>query len=399
MPQIADRIQLLEESATLALAKRVRALRAEGKDVLPLTLGEPDFETPEHIREAAIQAIREGDTHYPPVAGQPALREAVADYFRKQSGIICTADNILISTGAKQSLINVLWALVNSGDEVIILAPYWVSYLPMVQMVGGRPVIVRPESTIELKVSPDRLAEAITDRTRVVMLNSPNNPSGVVYSPEEIRAFAEVLVKHPHVAILSDEIYEQIRYGAEHLSIGSLPELADRVVTVNGVSKAFAMTGWRIGFTCAPVDIARAAEKLQGQVTSGASSISQRAALAAMTGDMEPTHSMVASFRERRDQFCAALLAGVPHVQMKMPEGAFYAYPNFEAYLGLSTASGARIDSSTALNEYLLEEAMVCGVPGDAFGTAEHIRFSYASSLPLLLSAADRISDAMVKLS
>ncbi len=388
----------LAESATLALAKRVRALKAEGKPVISLTLGEPDFDTPDPIRAAAIAAIHEGDTHYPPVAGLPALREAAAQKFRTQNGIACSPEHVVVSTGAKQSLLNVLMALVNPGDEVVILAPYWVSYLPMVYMAEGVPVVVPPTDPLTLKVSPEAIAEAITPRTKVLIFNSPSNPTGLVYTPAEVDAVAEVLARNPHVVAIADEIYEHIRYGAVHKSLASIAEVAPRVVTINGVSKAFAMTGWRIGYLCAPAYIARAAETYQGQVTSGASSISQRAALAALTQDLAPTRAMVEEFHARRDQFCADLQRLAPELSFRVPDGAFYLYPDISAYLGRHTPDGLTLGTPSDFNDYLLAAALVCGVPSEAFGTQHHIRFSYASSRDDLAQAALRIGEALRKL-
>lgn len=396
MLPLADRLSTLEESATLALAKRVRALKAEGKQVISLTLGEPDFDTPAHIGIAAKTAIDEGDTHYPPVAGQPALREAIAAYFQTHYQIASAPANVVVSNGAKQSVLNVLWALLNPGDEALILAPYWVSYYPMVQLVGGKPVVLKP--TEGLKVSAEQIAAAITPRTRILLLNSPNNPSGAVFSPDEVRAIANVVVQHPHLLVISDEIYAHIRYGATHLSIGSLPSVANQVVTVNGVSKAFAMTGWRIGFITAPTEIANAAEKIQGQVTSGASTISQRAATAALTESLTATEGMVAAFRQRRDAFCDKLRAVAPGFAFDTPPGAFYLYPDVSGYLGLKTPTGSVIQTPTDLNEFLLDFAGVAGVPGEAFGTDRHIRYSYATSEPLLFEAAEKLGQALAQL-
>lgn len=362
---------------------------------MSLTLGEPDFDTPASAAEAAIQAIREGDTHYPPVAGQAPLREAVAEWFRTRNRLRCTAENVLVSTGAKQSLMNILWALLNPGDEALLLAPYWVSYRPMVQMAGGISVVLPPTDSASLKVSASAIAEAITPRTRVLILNSPGNPSGAVYTPDEVRSIAAALAGHPQITVIADEIYSQILYGAEHLSIGSLPELEGRVVTINGVSKAYAMTGWRIGFACGPLEVIRAAETLQGQVTSGACSISQRAALAAVTGDPSVTEAMVAAFRNRRDYFVPALLAAAPRLRLSLPPGAFYVYPDCSGYFGCKSSSGAVLQTATDFTEFLLQEAGVCGVPGEAFGTGEHIRFSYACSSAELQQAVAAIGTAI----
>jgi aspartate aminotransferase len=394
----AKRLALFEESQTLAMAAKVRELQQKGQKILSLTLGEPDFDTPLHIKKAAEQAIAENFTHYPPVAGIPELREGVARFFQKEFNLPYTKENIVVSTGAKQSLINIIMCLLNPGDEVILPAPYWVSYLPMVQMAEALPIIVPTQSDSGLKITPEQLARAITPKTKLFILNSPGNPSGALYSRQEIEALVEVLERYPQVFILSDEIYALVRYTAEYSSIGSFPNLFERAITVNGVSKAFSMTGWRIGFMGAPVWLAKLCEKFQGQVTSGANSIAQKAALAAVTENLSPTFEMVAIFKERRDLFLRLLQQKIPQFELSRPEGAFYLYPNVRSFLGKKTPEGKVIGDVDALTMYLLEYAQVAAVAGSGFGTKEHIRFSYACATKVLEEAVDKMADALERL-
>ncbi len=394
----ATRLAALAESQTLALAKRVRALRAAGRDIISLTLGEPDFDTPDFIREAAIAAIREGFTHYPPVAGIAELRAAAAEVFTRRNGLLgIAAENVVVSTGAKQSLLNALMAVVNPGDEVILIAPYWVSYVPMVHMAEGRPVIVNTDASTGFALTPEALEAAITPRTRMVMLNSPNNPTGAMITRPEMDALVAVLARHPQVYVLSDEIYELIAYDAAHVSPGAYAELAGRVITVNGMSKAYAMTGWRVGLMAAPLPIAAACEKYQGQVTSGTSSISQRAALAALTGDLAPTRAMAETFRRRRDLLAAELRQHVPAWTFTVPKGAFYLFPNVSAHLGRRTPRGQVLATADALAEYLLDHG-VSTVPGSANGVEGYLRLSYACSDAELRGAVQRIAGALAQL-
>jgi aspartate aminotransferase len=394
----AKRLTLFEESQTLAMAAKVRELQQKGQKILSLTLGEPDFDTPLHIKKAAQQAIDENFTHYPPVAGIPELREAVAHFFQKEFNLPYAKESIVISNGAKQSLINVMMCLLNPGDEVILPAPYWVSYLPMVQMAEALPVIVPTQSDCGLKITSEQLAKAITPKTKLFILNSPGNPSGALYSRQEIEALAEVLEKYPQVFILSDEIYALVRYTPEYTSIGSFPNLFERSITVNGVSKAFSMTGWRIGFMGAPPWLAKLCEKFQGQVTSGANSIAQKAALAAVTENLTPTFQMVATFKQRRDLFWRLLRQKIPQFELSLPEGAFYLYPNVRAFLGKQTPEGKVIGDVDALTMYLLEYAQVAAVAGSGFGTNEHIRFSYACATEVLEEAVDKMVAALGRL-
>lgn len=394
----SDRINFLTESQTLAVAKRVRELKAQGEDILSLTLGEPDFDTPEHIRNAAIQAINQGFTHYPPVAGIPELRQAVAEKFSKLNNLPYKAENILISTGAKQSLINAVMSLVNPGDEVIIPTPFWVSYVEMVKMAEATPVIIPTSIESGFKLKAEQLEAHITHKTRMLIYSSPSNPAGSMYSAEELESLVAVLEKHPGIFILSDEIYEFITYGKKHVSIGSFPSLTERTITINGVSKAFAMTGWRIGFLGAPKWITDLCEKFQGQVTSGTCSIAQKAAVAAMTESLEPTYAMVREFHRRKDAGYA-LLSEIPGIKIIQPEGAFYFYPDIKDFLGKCTPQGKIMNTVDDLCIYLLDEAKVAVVTGTAFGSDTNIRLSFATSLNILEKSIERIRTALLALS
>ena len=395
----ARRLEALTESQTLALAKRVRQLRAEGRDIVSLTLGEPDFDTPDHIREAAIAAIREGFTHYPPVAGIAELRAAAADVFTRRNRLVgIAAENVVVSTGAKQSLLNALMALVNPGDEVILIAPYWVSYVPMIKMAEGTPVFVHTTAEQGFEPTAAQLEAAITPRTRLVIFNSPNNPTGAMIRPQTMDALVAVLERHPHVLVLSDEIYELVAYGTPHVSPGAYASIAPRTITVNGMSKAYAMTGWRLGLLAAPRWVAELCDKYQGQVTSGACSIAQRAAVAALTSDLAPTRAMVSRFEQRRDLLCGELRRAVPEWSFTVPLGAFYLYPDVGAHLGRRTPEGRVIADVDALADYLLEQG-VSTVPGSAYGTDRHLRLSYACSDDELREAVRRIAAAVGRLS
>lgn len=393
----SDRLNTLSESQTLALTRRVRELKKAGKDVLGLTLGEPDFDTPTHIRQAAIDAILEGFTHYPPVAGIPELREACAEKFRRENGMEFKAANVVVSTGAKQSIVNAVMSLVNPGDEVILIAPYWVSYLEMIKMAEGRPVVIHTTVESGFRMTPEQLEAAITPRTRMLMINSPSNPTGTMYSEAELAALVEVLERHPQVFVLSDEIYEHLAYDARHVSPGSFAAIADRTITVNGFSKSFAMTGWRVGYIGAPQWIAELCEKFQGQITSGTSSISQRAALAGLNGSMQPTFDMREAFHKRRD-FLLSELAQIPGLRFHKPEGAFYVYPDCSAYFGAKTRGGETLRDIDHFTEWLLEAGNVAVIPGTAFGSDLHVRISYAYSQETLQMAVERIRAALSQL-
>lgn len=390
----ATRLAALSESQTLAMAARVRALRAEGRDIVSLTLGEPDFDTPGHIKAAAIRAIEENCTHYPPVAGIPELREAVAKHISQEHGYPCTAKQVVVSTGAKQSLLNVIMSLVNPGEEVIIPAPFWVSYIPMTQMAEGKPVIL-DATDASLKLNPAALEAAITPKTKLFLLNSPSNPSGVTYTNDELAEIAAVLARHPHVYILSDEIYGLIRYRKEYKSIGAFESVRARTIVVSGVSKAFAMTGWRIGFMAGPEWVAQACEKFQGQITSGANSIAQKAALAAVSSDLGTTHEMARIFQKRRDFALGLFAAELPDCPVPTPEGAFYLLPDVSLYFGLRTPDGTFINNADDMTDFLLDTAEVAVVSGVAFGAPTRLRLSYACSEADMAKAVLRMRDGL----
>jgi len=389
----SDRLGVLSESATLAMAKQVRALKAAGKDIIGLTLGEPDFDTPLHIREAAIQAIEDRDSHYPPVAGKPELRAAVAQRYQAQ-GLPYTASNVMISTGAKQSLVNLIMSLVNPGEEAIMPLPFWVSYQEMLKMAEAS--IVEIETTLSdgYKLSADALEAAITPNTKLFLLNNPSNPTGATYTQEELAALVAVLEKNPHVFTISDEIYDYITYDVEATSLSTFASIRDRVAIVNGVSKAFAMTGWRIGFTIGPEWLISLCEKYQGQITSGASTVSQRAAYAAVSGDMAPTYAMRDAFRERRDALFA-ILQGIDGLEISLPEGAFYFYPDLSAFIGKRTPEGEVLGDIEALSAYILHTGGLALIPGTAFGTKTHVRISYAYEMADLIEGGKRLQKSL----
>lgn len=388
------RLQMLSESQTLALTKLVRQLQAEGKDVVGLTLGEPDFDTPDHIREAAIAAIREGFTHYTPVAGIPQLRTAIArDYDQVAPGHYQAA-NVVVSNGAKQSVVNVVMSLVDPGEEVIIPCPYWVSYIEIFKMAEAN--VVEVPTTIEngYKMTAAQLEAAITPRTKMLLINSPNNPTGGMYTLEEAAELVAVLERNPHVVLVSDEIYEHIWFEHPTVCFARFESIRDRLVIISGVSKGFAMTGWRIGYTLSPQWIAELCEKYQGQITSGASSVSQKAALAAYTGSMEPSEKMRLEFKARRD-YMGARLAAIPGLKSYNPPGAFYFYPDLGAFIGKTTPKGEKIRDIDHLTEYLLMEGGVAVIPGTAFGTDRHVRISYAYAMEYLEKGCDRMAQAL----
>ena len=388
----------MQPSATLAMTARAKALIRAGRDVVSLSAGEPDFDTPAPIVEAAFQALRDGFTHYTPNAGTPELREAIAEKLRRENGVEVTAGQVLCSNGAKQSVAQVVLALCQPGDEVLIPAPYWVSYPEMARLAGATPVAVETSPENGYKMTPAQLDAAITPQTRVLILNSPSNPTGAVYTPDEIEALAEVLRAHEHVFVLSDEIYEYVLFDARHLSIGSLPEMGERTITVNGFSKGYAMTGWRLGYCAGPSWIIEAASDVQSQFTSAPSSITQKAGVAALAMSSEPIELMVDAFRRRRD-FMLDRVAQWPGVQCPKPEGAFYLFPDVSATFGRTVPDGTVIDGSSAFAMYLLEHHDVATVAGDAFGADYGLRLSYAASMEDLAKAADRIEAALNALS
>lgn len=394
---LADRIVNMAESATLAMARKAREMKAEGIDIISLSIGEPDFKTPKHIQEAAKAAIDEGKYFgYSPVPGYMDLREAIAEKLRNENGIKSKAENIVVSTGAKQSIANVIISISNPGDEIVILTPYWVSYRDVALFAGATPVFA--EGTIEndFKVTADDLDAAITNKTKAILFSSPSNPTGSVFNRDEIAAIVKVMEKHPDVLIISDEIYEHINYSGGHVSIGSFEEVEDRTITVNGFSKGFAMTGWRIGYISAPVAIAKACEKVQGQVTSGASSIAQRASLAGLKGDLGPTREMTSEYLKRRD-LVLGLLDDIPGMKTYVPSGAFYIFPDISDFFGKSFGS-VTINDANDLSLYILNEARVSVVTGDAFGAPKCIRISYAASDEELKEAMRRIKEVLSKL-
>lgn len=394
---MADRINALEESSTLAMTKKARELAAEGHKVISLSVGEPDFKTPAHICEAAKKAIDDGFHGYSPVAGYPDLRKAIADKLKRDNNIDWKPENIVVSTGAKHSLANAIQVLVNPGDEVVILAPYWVSYSEMVKLAEGKSVIVDGAFDNDFKVKPEQLEAAITPRTKVVMYASPNNPTGSVYSEAELRALAAVIEKHENVFVVADEIYEYINFTDEgHFSMGSIPALKDRVITVNGVAKGFAMTGWRIGFIGAAKWIADGVEKLQGQVTSGTNSIAQKAAVAAFNGTLEPTKMMTEAYARRRD-LVVGLLKEIPGFKVNVPQGAFYAFPDVSYYFGKSDGKNL-IKDSDDFSLWLLNNSYVSTVAGSGFGAPNCIRISTAAADESLIEAVQRIKDAVATL-
>lgn len=394
MELLSKRVKQMKESQTIKMAQLSRDMIRQGIDVINLSLGEPDFGTPEHIVEAAKQALDRGFTHYPPVPGYPELRTAISNKFKRDNGLDYSPDQVVVSTGAKQSLANVILSTVDEGDEVILPAPYWVSYMPQVLLAGGKPVIIPTDISSDFKISPQQLEQAITDKSKVFIFSSPCNPSGSVYSRDELEQLALVFKRYPGVLIISDEIYEIINFTGRHESIGQIEYLADRVVTVNGLSKSFAMTGWRLGYIGAPLDIARACNKMQGQFTSGACSFSQIAAIKALEGNMEPVYQMKEAFRRRRDMMIQ-LLGDAHGLKTNSPGGTFYLFPDVSELFGKKyTHSSGEVKSIADADDlafYLLEEAHVSMVTGKAFGSDNCIRLSCANSEENLQQAAQRI--------
>ena len=379
------------------MSQKSRELKAQGIDVISLSLGEPDFNPPTHVLEAGKSAIDGDFNHYPPVPGYMDLREAISNKFKEQNGLDYSPNQIVVSTGAKQAIANLVLSLVNPGDEVILLSPFWVSYQALVQLAEADVKHVHADISNDFKVTPDQLDEAITEKTKLIMFSSPSNPTGGSYSYEDMAALAKVVGKHKHVVAMADEIYEHITFEGEHVSLASFPEVENQVVTVNGVSKAYAMTGWRIGYIGAPLDIAKACAKMQGQFTSGANSIAQRAAIAALSTSKEDLNKQRDVFRSRRD-LVVSLFAAVNGFETNVPSGAFYLFPKVVEVFGKST-TGWEINSSSNLCNYLLEVAHVAAVPGEAFGAPGYIRLSYAASETELREAARRIKEAVNALS
>jgi aspartate aminotransferase len=393
MEALSARINSLPVSATLAMAAKARELKNEGIDVIGLSLGEPDFNTPEFIKDAAIQAVNDNYNSYSPVDGYADLKQAIITKFKRDNGLDYAANQIVVSTGAKQSIANVCMVLLNPGDEVLLPAPYWVSYSAIATLAEAKSTIIPTSIEDDFKITPAQLEAAITPKTKLIMFNSPNNPSGTIYTEEEYRALAKVLEKYPDIYILSDEIYEHINYGTPHFSLAAIPELYDRTITVNGVAKAFAMTGWRIGYIGAPAWIAKACNKMQGQITSGANCIAQRATITALEAPVSNIQYMVDEFKSRRE-LIISLLAEIPGIKLNQPQGAFYVFPDVSAYFG-KTLRGKNIENASDFALYLLEEAHVATVTGDAFGNGDCIRISYAASVDNIKEAIGRIAKAL----
>ncbi|MCW3101613.1 MAG: aspartate aminotransferase [Bacteroidetes bacterium] len=396
MSKLSDRINNLSESQTLAMAKKSRELQAQGKDIISLSIGEPDFDTPQFIKDAGKRAIDNNVTHYTPVAGILELRKAIAAKFKRDNGLNYNFDQIIVSTGAKQSIANVILSMINPGEEVIVPIPYWVSYIETIKLAEGIPVTIPTSIDSNFKITPEQLKKAITPKTKMMVFSTPCNPSGSVYSKEELKALASVIIEFPDLYVISDEIYEYINFGGKHESLAQFDFIYDRVITVNGVSKGFAMTGWRIGYIGAPKWIADACDKMQGQFTSGTSSVSQMAAMAGIQAEPSITYEMRDAFQRRRD-LVLKLMQEIPGMKTNVPEGAFYIFPDISYYFG-KAYDGYRIKNSNDLSEFLLEQGNVALVSGDAFGDDNCIRFSYATSEDKLIEAVRRIKAALALL-
>jgi aspartate aminotransferase len=396
MIRLSERLLTMEESATIAMSRKSRELKAQGKDIISLSLGEPDFFTPQFIKDAALEAMNNNFTMYTPVPGYDDLRESIALKFKRDNNLVYTKDQIVVSTGAKQSIANVVLSLINPGDEVIIPAPYWVSYLEIVKVAEGIPVIVHAGIENDFKITGAQLEAAITPKTKLMLFSTPCNPTGSVYSKDELKDLANVLQKYPSLIALSDEIYEHINFEGKHESLAQFPEIYDQVVTVNGVSKAWAMTGWRLGYIAAHKDIAAACDKVQGQFTSATCSITQKAAIAAMNANPKILDEMIGAFKSRRKLVLDAL-SEIPGLVSNKPGGAFYVFPNVSSFFGKSY-NGRKISNSDQLCMYLLEEGLVALVGGEAFGDPNCMRISYAASEKTLTEAMKRIKNALLNL-
>ena len=394
--KFSNRLSRISEPQTIKMAKLTRALKAEGANIVDLSLGEPDFATPQHIVLAATKAMEDGFTKYTPVAGIPDLRNAIVEKLKRDNNLQYATENILVSTGAKQSLANVILCMIDKGDEVIIPTPYWVTYSALVNLAEGTVKHVSCGIDTDFKITPSQLEAAISPATKMFIFSSPCNPTGSIYSKEELAALVQVFEKHPQVYIVSDEIYEYINYVGKHTSIASFPSVYDRVIVVNGFSKGYAMTGWRLGYIAAPVELVQACEKYQSQYTSGANAIAQKAGVAALLGDMAPTLKMVEAYKQRRDYVVTALRA-ILHVKCAMPDGAFYAFPDISAFFGKSY-NGNSIQNDEDLSMFLLHEGHLTTVNGSAFGEPNCIRISYATSMEQLTEAMKRMANALSKL-
>ncbi len=396
MSKLSDRITNLAESQTLAMAKKSRELQALGKDIISLSIGEPDFDTPQFIKDAAKRAIDNNITRYTPVAGIAELRKAISEKFKRDNNLNYTPEQIVVSTGAKQTLANIILCLINPDEEVIVPIPYWVSYIETIKLARGIPVTIPTDVESDFKITPAQLKKAITPKTKMIVFSTPCNPSGSVYNKEELKALAEVIIQYPDLYVISDEIYEMISFAGKHESMAQFDFIYDRVITVNGVSKGFAMTGWRIGYMGAPLWISQACEKMQGQFTSGASSISQMAALEAVKADPSVTYGMRDAFKKRRD-LVLRLLKDVPGIKTTIPDGAFYIFADISSYFGKSYKN-YNIKNSNDLSMFLLEEGNIALVSGDAFGDDNCIRFSYATSEERLIESVKRVKETLAKL-
>ena len=386
---LTDKVNNLSASATLAMAAKARELRSKGVDVIGLSLGEPDFNIPEFIKEAAVKAINDNYNSYTPVDGYVDLKKAISRKFSRDNNLNYSASQIVVSTGAKQSIANVIEAMISRGDEVILLSPFWVSYSAMIEICGGTPVTVKSDITSNFKVTASKIKDNITSKTKMIIVNSPNNPSGSVYNEHELRQIGKMLMDYPKIFVLSDEIYEHINYGVKHFSFASIPGMYDRTITVNGVAKAFAMTGWRIGYLGAPEWLAKACTKLQGQSTSGANCIAQKATIAALDANVNQIKYMIDEFSERRE-LIIDLLSEIEGFKLNNPDGAFYIFPDISYFFG-KTINGFEIKNSTDFSLFILEKAHVATVTGEAFGSPNNIRISYAASRENIKKAVDRI--------
>ena len=396
--ELSSLLSRFNEPETLKMAKLGRELRAKGVDITDLSLGEPDFDTPDHIKEAAKKAIDDNFSHYTPVSGYLDLRQAVCEKLSRDNGLIYLPEQIVVSTGAKQSIANTVLAIVDAGDEVIIPTPYWVTYSEIVKLAGGKPILVKTSFENDYKITPSELETSITARTKLFMFSSPCNPTGSVYTKVELQNLAVVFEKHPNVFIMSDEIYEYINYVGKHESIAQFDSIKERVIVINGLSKGYAMTGWRVGYIAAPVLIAKACEKIQGQFTSATNAIAQRAAITALLSDLKPTHEMVTAFKSRREKVME-LIRDIPHVICSEPPGAFYIFPDVKFYFGKKTPTGIMINNADELCMYLLNEAHVSTVTGSAFGEPACIRLSFANSIENIIKGMAKLKAALLNLS
>jgi aspartate aminotransferase len=393
---LSQRVNALSESETLKMARMGRELKAQGHDVISLSLGEPDFDTPDHIKDAAYQALKDGYTKYTPVAGLPELTKAISEKFKRENNLDYRPEEIVVSNGAKQTVYNLCQALLNPGDEAIIFAPYWVSYFEIIKMAEATPVCVYAGVERDFKPTPEQLEAAITPRTKFLLFSSPCNPTGTVFTRDELQAYADVIARHDNVLIISDEIYEHINFTHEHVSIGSFPNVKDRTITINGFAKGFAMTGWRLGYMGAPKVVADACTKIQGQVTSGASSFGQKAGAVALTSDLGPTEKMREAFRERRD-IVLNMLEEIPGIKTNLPDGAFYIFPDISSFFGKSDGT-TTINSADDFCDYVMTNAYVGLVSGSAFGDPNCFRLSYAASEAQLREAVRRMKEVLGRL-